>query len=150
MIILTSMYVKLEHALEWTWNTFWWVSTLHYRYHSDLLEHERTPQRGWSDLLMSKHRLSLCLWLLLFGAKPCGEIPWNWWRMWKMMEGLDWRRILLEILILVSKCLCFICYTLFTLVLRMLWLLWKVLYDPSIFFNEYYINCQYWTECLIK
>lgn len=55
-------------------------------------------------------------------------------------------RILLEkIFFLMSKCLCFICCTLSTLVLRML-LLQKVLND--LFFNEYYVNCQYSVECL--
>lgn len=88
MIILTSMYVRLEHALEWTGNTFRWVSMLHYRYHSDSLEHERHHKEA--DLICQCQNIdSICV-CGYSSLEPnhvhkspetdgeCGKKGWDW------------------------------------------------------------------------
>lgn len=41
---------------------------------TDSLEHKRTPSRGWSGLLMSRHRLNLCLSV---AAAPWSQTMWR-------------------------------------------------------------------------
>lgn len=100
-----------------------------------------------ADLICSYKNIdSICVYGYCFErlirAKLCEEKFWNWWGMWKKGGWVGGRSFWDKILFLMSKCY-FICCTLSTLVLRVLWLLQKVLNGPSIFFNEYYVNCQY-------